>query len=225
MPTSVNGIGTEIVQASKVRKLDGEVKYDAVEAFMVLGLILFPYKALHVISEVAAGGGFQYQSIPLKMRREILSLAFLRSWGTMLLLFGAGVSAILGFTFSTMDRPVKEDDRIFLASFLVAGVVGLLLKLVHHFASREHEWIKDTIGPTELGFADPFFLEDEMAKELLADIERQEGRDALLVAREEIGRGNAGKALFMVRLCQNVATRGPTQDLYNEIRGPRRDSS
>jgi hypothetical protein len=219
MPSSINGIGTGIVTASKKRTVDGHIQFDAIQAVVFLFLPLVPYKAIHVLSIRQSGGeGQQYQSIDLRPSFRVIFKAFLNGWGNVLLFAGGVGLPLIGLAFATMARPMNQSDWTFLTIVIVVLALGVVAKLLWFVIDARDQRIRAIMGPHELGTSDPFDWTDETAATAREGILKQQELPTLIdVAAKFHNEGDSAGAMFYVRLAMRCEP-GPEVDaLFAQI--------
>lgn len=210
MPYSVNGIGTEIVIASKRHHVGGHDQYDAVEAFVILGMPLVPYKALHVFNSQPHGMGERYQSFPLRWTFRLFAKAMLNGWGSMLLLLAGAATALFSFASLTMERPFVRTDAIFLGVLAAATACGLMAKVLWYVMDRRDTRIRNILGPHQFGSSDPYDWPDEIAQAMESSILEQHASTSLVdVAEKAMNRDQDELAMMCVRLALRTHLEAP----------------
>jgi len=219
MPSSINGIGTGIVTASRKRDVGGHTQFDAIQAVVFLFLPLIPYKAIHVLSIRQAGAeGQQYQSIDLRPSFRVIFKAFLNGWGNVLLFAGGVGLPLIGLAFATMQRKMNQSDWTFLTIFIVVLALGVVAKLLWFAIDARDQRIRAIIGPHELGTSDPCDWTDATATAAREGIlEQQELPSLVEVAAKHRSEGDVAGAMFYVRLAMRCEPGPEAEALFAQI--------
>ena len=147
---------------------------------------------------------------------RIIAKAFLNSWGNGLMIAGGAMTALGGFTFLTMDRPVNESDRTFLIVVSACFAVGVLSKLAWMALDRSDERIKDVIGAHELGTSDPYYWPDDVAQSAADGLLKEESSSSLVdLAERLLSGGDRSRAMLCLRLAMRDGTDFQVQELYD----------
>jgi hypothetical protein len=214
MPSSVNGIGTGLIAASRKRKNDGQTQFDAIEAGMFVYLPLVPYKALHVLDIQ----GQQYRFVPLRMSSRLVLRAFLNRWGNALAIFGGIASGAGAYAMSTMTRPMNDTDRRFVTAFAVLFIVGIACKIAWWFLTWKDERIKNLVGPHGQGTSDPWDWPPAQAEAVTKAILQQESLPSLIaVAQKAVRAGNRSLAAVCLRLALRDRNDFEAQDMLDRL--------
>jgi hypothetical protein len=219
MPYSANGIGTGLIAASRKRKVNGAIQFDAIEAGIFLGLPFLPYKALHIL-DIGPGNGMgeRYRFVPLRLSARIVLKAFLNRWGTCGTIFGLIFVVLLSIILPTMPRPANKDDYIFVAVFATMLVVGIVCKIAWLLLTRKDERIKDVIGPHEQGSSDPLEWLPDRAEAVINTILQQRSLSSLTeVARRAMTEGKQSDAALCLRLAMRDPNNYEAQDMMNRL--------
>jgi len=149
MAYSVNGIGSDLLPArGLIDWEDGSGRqYDAVEAFTILFLPLFPRRAVHV----SVDNGVSYSAIPLQLTRSLVMEAWARR--------ASLVGGVLTFVFTFMAFARTEDTgRVSLGFATVAILSAVTAVMARLWVGRRefrHRRIRLVLGPREDGSSDP----------------------------------------------------------------------
>lgn len=202
MPSTLNGIGVELVRVSKRRNVMGQIQYDAVEAFVVLFCPLIPYSVLHVLSVSDVGLAEKAsQSVPLRFSGRLVAKAFLNGWGNGLMFLGGAVGAIMSYVFATVERPFDDSDRMFLTVLWSLFVLGIVLKLSYIAINKSDERIKDIIGVHKQGTSDPYHWYDEAIQSATESIRTSQGQRLLIeIAEESFRENDTATAMYITRI-------------------------
>lgn len=217
---SVNGVGTQLVGASRVRRLGPCRQYDAVESVVFLFLPLIPYKGLHVLAEwgdAKDSAKSRFQSVPLKFTAKLALTACLRRCGCLLMFLGCFASVPAGIGLATMDREFTDTDRNFLFGAGGLALFGLLLWLCYFALARNGERIKDILGAHDLGHLDPFDLQADLATAVATALENSHHAALEEIADQELANKNFPKAMFVTRLCQNLRPSSRADQLFAQL--------
>jgi hypothetical protein len=220
VPYSANGIGTGLIAASRKRKVNGALQFDAIEAGIFLGLPFLPYKALHIldIGPGKSGMGERYRFVPLRLSARIVLKAFLNRWGTCCTIFGLIFVVLLSIFLPTMSRPANKDDYIFVAIFATMLGVGVICKIVWLLLTRKDERIKDMIGSHEQGSSDPLDWLPDRADAVTNTILQQRSLSSLTeVARRAMTEGKQSDAAFCLRLAMRDPNNFEAQDMMQRL--------
>jgi hypothetical protein len=218
VPSTVNGIGTGLIAASRKRKVNGQTQFDAIEAGMFFYLPILPYKALHVLNIGSEGESRQYQFIPLRLSWRLALKGILNRWGAVAGSFGLFTLGIASYAFATMARPLNNSDRTFLTIMTTVTLAGFVCKLAWLVLSKRDEKIKDLVGPHGLGSSDPRDWLPEHAEATIQSILQQESLPSLVeVARRAMKEGNSSYAAVCLRLAIRDPDDIEAQDLMNRL--------
>ncbi len=214
MPTSINGIGTGLIAASRMRKNDGQTQFDAIEAGMFAYLPLVPYKAVHVLDM----RGQKYRFVPLRMSSRLVLRAFLSRWGYALALLGGFALAAFSYTVATTKRPFNANDKLW---FIVLGTIftlGIACKIAWLLLTRKDEKIKDLVGPHPQGTSDPWDWTSQQADAITKAILQQDSLPSLIaVAQRAIKAGDRSQAAICLRLAMRDRNDFEAQDMLNRL--------
>jgi hypothetical protein len=221
MPSSINGIGTGLIAASRKRKINGQIQFDAIEAGMICYLPLIPIKALHILNIATGGGGMmseQYQFVPLRFSWRLVLKAFLNRWGTVLSAFGLLFLILSSFCMATMPRRVNNSDITFVVISATAFLIGIICKIAWYLLSRKDEKLKDLIGSHGLGSSDPWDWKAEQVETTTQAILQQESLPSLVeVARRAIKDDKRSEAAFCLRLAMRDSNNIEAQDMMSRL--------
>ena len=160
MPSSINGIGTGIVKASKKREVNGHIQYDALQAVVFLLLPIIPYKAIHILSVRNAGAERQeYQSVDLRKSLRLILKGFFNGWGNVLMFAGGCGLPLISYAFATMARKMNSSDYAFLYGTIGVLVAGIVAKSLFWILDARDQRIREIMGLHETGDIGPVRLD------------------------------------------------------------------
>lgn len=219
MPHSVNGIGTGLVKASRERKIDGYVQFDAIEALILFYIPIIPYKAIHVLSIWQdEHNGEKYESIQLRPSRRLIAKAMFNGWGNVLLVFAGITLLIAGWAFVSMSRPMNIKDWMCLGGLTAAFIGGFLCKSIWYLMNETDERIKDIIGLHDLGTSDPIDWPDEIARSVIKNLMTEaNGLPLTSIAQQAITERKMSKAMLCVRLAMRGGQNLVAQKLFDQL--------
>ncbi|HMV99606.1 MAG TPA: hypothetical protein PKZ53_09185 [Acidobacteriota bacterium] len=219
MPHSVNGIGTGLVKASRERKIDGYVQFDAIEALILFYIPIIPYKAIHVLSIWQdEHGGEKYDSIQLRPSGRFIAKAMFNGWGNVLLIFAGITLLIAGWAFISMSRPMNIKDWMCLGGLTTAFIGGFFCKSIWYLMNETDERIKDIIGPHDLGTSDPVDWSDEIAQSVIKHLMAEANGQTLVgIANQALAEQNRAKAMLCVRLAMRGGQNPVAQKLFDQL--------
>lgn len=229
MPYSIQGTGTELVNVSKTRKVNGQDQYDAIEAIVVLGIPLIVLRIIHVLGSgekkpfsdaYNAIGMYHntYQYFELKPSDRLRTKGILNGLGIVLLILGGGGMIFFALVSFFMSRPINYSDRTFHAFFVLLFLIGLVSKVVWYSMNVPDERIKDIIGPHALGSSDPFDWPDELADLVILElVDEADGLSLMEIARQAFAQGNRSKAMACVRLVMRDGNNSAAQALFDKL--------
>lgn len=219
MPYSVDGIGTGLVKASRVREVDGCTQYDAIEAFMFCFIPLIPYKAIHVLAIWDSGyQSEKYQSIVLKPSSHLVTKGMLNGWGNVLSIFGGSLFVFLCFATLTMSRPTNMKDYLTLGGLLITCLIGLTCKTAWYYLNEPDERIKDLLGAHAFGTSDPIHWPDEIARSVIKNLMTEaNGLPLTSIAQQAMIERKTSKAMLCVRLAMRGGQNPVAQKLFDQL--------
>ena len=221
MATSYGGFGTEIIAASRERKNDNQLQYDAIEAIVFSFLPFWPQKALHILATTQEPLDLfnrQHNFVPLRLSAQLVFRAILNRWGNCLAFFGGGLLIFAGYGFYTMARPMNNIDRTVIAVSIIALLAGIVCKIAWHLFSRRNEKIRDLIGPHSFGFSDPWDWNNELARGIAQSIlKREEMKSLVEVARRYLASGNRAYAAYCLRLAMRNPKNREAQEMMEQL--------
>jgi hypothetical protein len=224
LPYSLNGIGSQLIPASRRRINNGQIQFDAVEAGTFLFLPFIPTKALHILDIQSNESNlfdhqYQFQLMPLRMSWRIIFKAFLNRWGNCLGLLGGVVLVIDIFRSSILKIPEVGSSRdIMLNIFGTMLVVGVVSKIGWWMLSRKDEKIKNLIGSHAFGSSDPLDWLYTQAEPMARSILQEESLPSLVaVAQQAVNKGERSYAALCLRLAMRDPNCIEAQDMMDHL--------